>query len=90
MRGLRIDGCCYALPRGAGLSVITRSDNWAKMPDDRWETEIATEARATLKLGSRQIDGAPCMVFKCDDGRVRAIVMAAARAAEEKVGGREG
>jgi hypothetical protein len=49
-----------------------------------WETVMDSTSVAVRKLGARYIDGALCVAFECDDGRVRAVTMVAAKAMEQR------
>jgi hypothetical protein len=47
---------------------------WDSAPDDDWDTVIplSREIEGSRPLGSRLIDGSPCIVFSCPDGKHRA------------------
>lgn len=67
--GLRFDGYCYLLAKG----VL-----WERSRGDDWEVVVESSSRAVEELGARVIDGSACMVFRCDDGAIRALTMVAA------------
>lgn len=58
------DGYCFHL-EGAG--------SWRAARNDRWEIEVYSPDGAELYVGTRWIDGSHCCVFKCPDGRYRAV-----------------
>lgn len=68
---LLLNGYCYEL--APEWNIL----GWSRTPNDCWETRMISRRRAVAKLGERHIDGAPCMVFRCDDNKIRAVVMSA-------------
>ncbi len=55
-------GYCY---------VLTGSKNWSSCHDDSWDIDTCSSLTGE-KLGERVIDGAHCVVLRCEDGIVRA------------------
>jgi hypothetical protein len=54
---------------------------WRASSDERWETVCYTPLGDERAVGSRTIDGAECVVFKCSDGIFRAQTAVAVRVA---------
>jgi hypothetical protein len=77
---MRFGGYCFLLSDRAAHNA----PYWAVVRDEEWEVVMDSRSVAVRKLGARYIDGALCVAFECDDGRVRAIKMDAARAMEQK------
>lgn len=79
-----IDGYCYELPAvytRTGLDddpAECRYAHWLMAGSEEWEVVVRTKIRATRELGQKRIDGTTCLIFECDDGRIRAVVMTAA------------
>jgi hypothetical protein len=46
-------------------------ERWESCSADNWDIEICDSLKGDV-LGTRNIDGAICVVVKCDDGIVRA------------------
>ena len=65
------EGYCYEL---AGRT-------WRTADDDDWEVTLSEPTGRERLLGFREIDGAPCAVFRCGGARLRAQVLAACWAA---------
>lgn len=47
--------------------------NWRASRSEKWDTVIYTVAGSEVEVGSRLIDGAACKVFRCPDGKFRAV-----------------
>jgi hypothetical protein len=66
-----VDGYCYELS----------GRTWRSATDNDWETDMHAPSGRERLLGFREIDGAPCAVFRCAGARVRAQTLAAVWAA---------
>jgi hypothetical protein len=67
-KGLRIAGPCYEL---------SESSFPADTEDENWFQTVSKERRAEIQIGTKRIYGNLCAVFRCDDGRVRAVTFKA-------------
>lgn len=74
---MAFDGYVYELQEDATF-------DWLTAPPEAWEITVVSKSedskRAAQELGAVLIDDTMCMVFLCNDRRVRAITMVAARA----------
>jgi len=75
MDSMKFNGYVYELEESLD------SRKWQHASSEAWEVSMvsADDKRAIAELGVRRIDDTLCMVFRCLDGRVRAITMSAAR-----------
>lgn len=58
-------GYCFELEADAG-------GDWRAAHNDSWETTVYTPVGTEAEVGTRRIDGAACVVFRCADGTFRA------------------
>lgn len=79
-----IDGYCFELPEyfkadaPGAMESHFGAQHWLLADNEDWATQVVTRIRAVRELGQKRVDGHMCLVFLCDDGRVRAVVMTAA------------
>ncbi len=78
-----IDGYCYELPTHFKVEVDAMDSHfgarhWLTADNEEWDIAVVTRIRAVRELGCKRVDGHTCLVFICDDGRIRAVVMTAA------------
>ena len=67
----------YDLTPGYCFELEPTSGRWSDASDDDWMTELFEPTGRERLCGFREIDGAPCAVFRCRDGRHRAQLLAA-------------
>jgi hypothetical protein len=58
-------GYCYEFGRDDSRWYISISEDW--------DTVVYTPTGTETKVGEKRIDGAPCVVFACPDGKFRAV-----------------
>lgn len=69
----------HAIPTSGSTYEYTGKRNWKASKDDRWEIEMYGTTGNEIPVGIRTIDGSEHAVYKCPDGKFRAILSHLAR-----------